>query len=604
MGGYILTNDISDESQSSFLELFREKGLENYHVIDFNPYRLYYFEKRNIAGPAPIYRSESSVLVGVGTFIYNGAIGRKALSNISRDLASQNSESVFNEIKGHFNLVIYSNGDLVVVSDRIGSYHSFYGMNDEHLYISSSLLAIAKRMNSITPRKQEIMEFIITEAFYGPRTVFEEISFLAFGHIHHIKESGEINSKKYHVAKDCSGAYDLEHHFSSICDYIAPLKSLDLSITSDLTAGYDSRLICSILKHLNIPHNFNTNTNSWDSRDLRNAVFIAREERRKISVYVKDMTNIDYERLVRESLVKTELYRDAVRAAYAPIFFDRKSQDYALSIGGYGGELYRDIKYKGIDDYQTLISNKYLDIDMASIFLEEDIKSYCSQLKQKMSRVVGHGGEALSKQDCERIYYFLRMAYWGGARISHYNQFGYRYHPLMDYKLIHPLFCISDCEKRHAKFQMQLIETFDRKLASYDSGYGHSFLWEEVKSGIPWYGIIKEILLQFKGLLRKVGIGVQSKPRGANALLWRFVVDNQLFIEDTFEGPINMLRKLINRIGIGTVGEGRASCISLWQELSRSSLHLARLFNGLSIRGNETHIGRVYTVEKVLSDFV
>jgi hypothetical protein len=369
VGGFVLTNDMAHGTREKILTVFEKKGMTKFTLIELDTYHLFYFNKVNLPDTNHIYTAGNDRIIGIGTFAYGGKIGYSALESLYNDIiAAQDIESILNNIKGHFNVILFLNNELIVVADRVGAFHAFIGQDGNRIYVSNSFYAVADKMSRLSVRKQEMMEFLITESIYGPNTLFDEIKYLEFGKYHRFTSDGEVNSTQYHEEHVVGEEYNLEEHYGAIVQHVSFLKETDLSISPDLTAGYDSRQVCAILKHLGINHTMNTNYNSWDTTDLDVAEAIAEAEGVQLAIYQKDMTRIPYEELLNNSLYRTELYRDIFQAAYSYVFFDEKTRDFNMILGGYGGELYRDTKYHGIDSIDSLISSKYLESKMTRLF--------------------------------------------------------------------------------------------------------------------------------------------------------------------------------------------------------------------------------------------
>ncbi|TXT54511.1 MAG: hypothetical protein BAJATHORv1_60007 [Candidatus Thorarchaeota archaeon] len=558
MGGFFLTNNIAHPIERNVMKLLEKKSQE---VVTYNlgEFRLYYFRRVNTWERESIFEQSEDKIFGIGTIIYKNRVGTQALKHIYQDLIESNHDlGILNDIKGHYNIILYIDRELSVITDRIGAYHSFVAKEEDSIFISSSLFAIAENLHSLSIRKQEIMEFIASKAFYGPTTIFEEITFLPFGHVHKMKSSN-FASFPFHQDMGPLSEYTLEDHMNRIRSHLKPLKELQISITADISGGYDSRLVCAILNHMNIDYTLSTNTNSQDSLDLKIASLIAKGEDRPLVVYEKNFDRNNYETLIDNSIFINELFRGAYGSEYSHIFFSEKTRDFDMILGGYGGELYRDTKYKGIADYEELIRKKYVHRDLDGIFSHDDIELLHQDLKRKMSGYVTHNNNELSKMDCERIYYYQRMMYWGGARVNIFNAYGLRYHPLLEYEVIHPLFYIDDSEKGKGKFLMQLMEKFDPRLASYPSGYGHNFIWSEYE-------------------------GKRELPNIINVPL------NLLF---------KVYRKITQRHTTVTLDQDR----SVWHKKMKNHFLIEKLFDQFDARKSEKYLSTIYSVEEVLRTF-
>jgi hypothetical protein len=568
VGGFVLTNDRTQDTREKILGVFEKKGMTRFTDIDLANYRLFYFNKVNLPDVNHIFNVGQDYIIGVGTFAYGGSFGQKALRKLYERITSERKfDEILNGIKGHFTIIIFFEGELTVVADRVGSYHTFIGHAENNVYVSNSFYAVADNMPKLSVRKQEMMEFLITESVYGPNTLFDEIKYLGFGQYHKFGESGEVESTRYHQEHAVGNDYSLESHYNAIVEYLSFLKDVELSLSPDLTAGYDTRLMCAILKHLGIKYTMNTNYNSWDTTDLEYAEAIAKAEGVQLAIYRKDLSKMPYDELLSKSIHRTELYRDMFQAAYSFVFFDEKTRDFNMIFGGYGGELYRDSKYHGFDSIESLITSKYVDKRMAKLFDPHEVQEYRAELERKMKAITGRSDNSLSKVDCEKIYYFLRMMYWGGSRITYFNYYGYRYHPLLDYDLIYPLFHIGDDSKHDGKFQMRTIERFDHRLASYPSNYGHNFIWDEARHNIkkpPRF-----ITRVFRFILRKLQSSLsRSKVDTDSTTSWQDEED---------------------RI--------------VWKGFVEDDLLIHRFFDGLQVRGDEMYLGRIYSIEVLLERY-
>jgi hypothetical protein len=568
VGGFVLTNDTTEGTREKVLAVFEKKGMTKFTHLELDTYHLFYFNKVNLPETNHIFTSGQDRVVGVGTFAYGGHFGYSALESLYEDLsATQDMKPVLNDIKGHFNIILFLNGQITVIADRVGAFHAFIGIDKNNVYVSNSFYAVADNMSRLSVRKQEMMEFLITESIYGPNTLFDEIRYLGFGMYHQFMDDGKVSSIQYHEAHSVGEDYDLEDHFRATVQYVSFLKDTELSLSPDLTAGYDSRQVCAILKHLGVEHTMNTNYNSWDTTDLDVAEAIAEAESAKLAVYRKDMTKIPYEELLESSIHQTELYRDIFQAAYSYVFFDEKTRDFNMILGGYGGELYRDSKYHGFDSIDSLISSKYLDKRMAKLFHPHEVQEYRVGLARKMKSITKRDDNHLSKADCEKIYYFLRMMYWGGSRTTYFNYYGYRYHPLLDYELIYPLFDIGDDKKHDGKFQMQMIERFDREMAAHQSNYGHNFIWEEAKYNLrkpPSF--VTRVVRFLAGKLRK--LFSRSTEDKASTTSWQAEEDR-----------------------------------SVWSNFVDDDLLIQRYFDNLQVTGDEMYLGRIYSIEIFLERY-
>lgn len=486
MGGYFLTNDLKDGLIDETIRFFEEKGMIEHSIINLGSLNLIYFNKINLPKARHIFSDNLNYVIGVGTFFYKNLIGYECLKEIYFDFNRDHNLHIFNEIQGHFNFILFIEGRLIVVSDKTGTYHSYIGENDSKFYISTSYLAILENIPSITIQKQEIMEYIMTEGFYGGTTILKEINFLKFGNAYEFDDAvQEFSQKRYFCQEEFY--FDEKILYKSLKDkinsYFNTLNHLDeMKISCDLSGGYDSRLVFAILKNNQINFIPNTNTNSWDSSDVKIASEISEKSKLDLKIYKKDYNNKSWADFLKKTYYLNELHRDSFGGAYSSIFFNEKSLDYEMILGGYGGELYRDIKYRGVKSFNYLIENQYINQNLKLLFSKSEIREYKKNLEIKLRRLLDNKNGKLSKKNLEKIYFFNKMMYWGGSRITYFNQYCYRFHPLLDYSLIFPLFAIGQKEKKNGKFMMKLMHEFNPEVTSINSSYEHDFKWSNKKN--------------------------------------------------------------------------------------------------------------------------
>jgi hypothetical protein len=79
-------------------------------------------------------------------------------------------------------------------------------------------------------------------------------------------------------------------------------------------------------------------------------------------------------------------------------------------------------------------------------------------------------GEDDPKRSAEKLYYFLRLRYWAGARITADNRWCFAVHPLLDHALVGSLFHIAHHEKQGARFQKGVIRALCPGMLSVPFG--------------------------------------------------------------------------------------------------------------------------------------
>lgn len=476
MGAFFITNSNNEEHTKNIISIHRKKTITKSHTLTPPGFKIIYFEKKHVDTSKHIYKKNDDFIIGIGVFSYKELWAGEALAQILEDF-TKDGNTVFNSVRGHFNFILYSKAELNLITDKTGTYHSFSSKENESFYISNSLISVASCLKNININNQAAFEFISSETTIR-ETIINEVNYNEFGSV--INLSKDLQTTKYFQEESAKEEVSIESITNDIREYFKIFKSSPFSISADLSAGFDSRLSCAALESINANFTYNSNANSEDSSDLKFATEIANMKKKNIYAYTKDLENKDYSQLVFQNCDLFEISRNIFRGAYAPIFTNDKAKDFNMIIGGFGGELYRDVKYNNIKNLNGIIKKNFNDPS----FKIKTSSTLKSQLKNKIKQLLNKKGPSniTSKEDAEKTYYFLKMMYWAGSRITYYNQYCYRIHPLLDYELIYKLFSIDDSVKANAKLQMKVIEELDYELASFESNYGYNFIWDPKKN--------------------------------------------------------------------------------------------------------------------------
>jgi len=175
--------------------------------------------------------------------------------------------------------------------------------------------------------------------------------------------------------------------------------------------------------------------------------------------------------------------------------------------------------------------------------------------------------------------------YWGGSRISFFNRYGYRLHPLLDYELTSNVFKISRREKDDEKFMMQVIKKFDKEFASYQSNYGYNFVWSEEK---------RKIITPKETIKEKMRFKLRIAIR-------MFIKDEYLIFKTK-----NLLKNIIKRKSeIKRALKPEAILEKPWREYLEQEFQFTEIFGNRlnNLRLKESNLGRVYTVEYFLERY-
>ena len=188
MGGYFITNSKNGKYEKKIINYFSQQDMIKYTKINLTPFILFYFHKINVENINHIYKNESDYIVGIGVFFYKNKFGYEALHRIYDDIQKDGLTNIFNDIRGHYNFIIYFENELYIVTDKTGTYHSYFCTKGGVFFGSSSFYSILEILDNLTINKQELMEFMMFEAYIGENTPIKEVEYMKFGHIYHFNK--------------------------------------------------------------------------------------------------------------------------------------------------------------------------------------------------------------------------------------------------------------------------------------------------------------------------------------------------------------------------------------------------------------------------------
>ena len=172
-------------------------------------------------------------------------------------------KSVFERCDGLFALVIY-NGltrSIVVVSDPFGYFSVFYGTRDGRTFVSTSALAVARQVQS-PPSDIGVGCFLRTGKVFGDMTLWRDVKRLPAATVLEFA-SGRMRASDYWMpAADesvarLSFADSLEKSMELFQRVLKRNLEREGKVWTDLTGGFDTRLLTMALRRAGIPFKVN-----------------------------------------------------------------------------------------------------------------------------------------------------------------------------------------------------------------------------------------------------------------------------------------------------------------------------------------------------------
>lgn len=172
--------------------------------------------------------------------------------------------SVFERCDGLFALVVYngSTQSLAVITDPFGYFSVFYGIRDGRTFVSTSALAIARQIGS-APDHTGVSCFLRTGKVFGNMTLWHDVkrlraaTALEFAH-------GTMRELRYWVpavdepVANLSFAESVEVSMEVLQHVLKRNLEREGKVWTDLTGGFDTRLLAMVLERAGIPFKANS----------------------------------------------------------------------------------------------------------------------------------------------------------------------------------------------------------------------------------------------------------------------------------------------------------------------------------------------------------
>lgn len=429
--------------------------------------------------------TDCGYIFGLGTFFCDSGFGERVLNQISslKDLERIQSKGLF----GHYTFIIQDLDGIYVVTDKIGMLNVYYVPESNYFHISDDLVQLSISSGNTKLSESGVKQFLNRESTVGEITLFKNIKRLGLGNRLLIRDGLVSEDRFYNY--DCEKLSESEY-IERVNHYFTLINKFDGRITSDLSAGYDTRLVVSCSHRCIQDFRANTNPNQFDNGL---DVSVSRTISNKLGIGLDIIPNSPIKTLDIEWLLHvTNAGRNIFRSKQFQERLKNKYNKFDLVIGGYGGEVVRaNYNQSKIEEYYQLAK-----IDR--LFKSE---SY-SQLV--LSEISKYPKIESSNQYTNVIYTVDKMRIWGGVYLSLSSIYGSALHPFMDWHLVNPIFMMDDNELKGGKFQDKLILHFSPSLKgipinslSTVNSYFHR-VKSFVKSKLKRLNAVEKILFSFR----------------------------------------------------------------------------------------------------------
>lgn len=414
--------------------------LNSLKLISANPHRVCDFASLAIAPAengqiASIEHSQDSRnwIVVLGTWLpipaRRGADTRWLLDTYKRDGAIALSR----QIQGIFVIIVgdTEKGYVQIITDRCGSLHFFHRKTPggHAVCTSSAALAANSPLDPIA-----VHEFVATGIIYEDRTLFKEVRKVPPATVTTITDGGKLSFENYWNPSEipaesisCDDAADAVH--ASLTRVLGALPESNRPLVSDLTGGYDSRLLLTGLLSSGAP--FETTVSG---KSTHPDVIVAEKIAQKLGIRHGNMTS--EESLEGDSFLSAVRITDGEYDAfdYARIQHIHRSLSsrYAMSLNGSFGELARgywwELLWPRIGklvplDVAMIARKRFAAIPYdKSVFTGDAAISLTEHMTAALERAESRALGQPNTTQLDWAYYTLRMQRWQGRIASSTNQ--------------------------------------------------------------------------------------------------------------------------------------------------------------------------------------
>ncbi len=517
MGDFVIyqKDKYNGEAHEAILKTLAAQGSKNPKVIENDSYNILLYEKA--LSPVTNYTENKlgDFCASSGCFFYQGKNGKDALDRYLDDF--DHDQFAPENVMGVFTLIIKKAGRLFLITDPMGASRVFH--NATMTLWSSSFLAIAENIPGLTADAQGIYEYCFQETNYVESTPFNEIKMAdSFSIFEFEKNSVRKLPKKLSVNfEQTTQTYDdlIEEHATLLQSQMNHVvAAYGDKIATALSGGYDSRLMLSLLLNNEITPNVYV-YGSDASPDVTVAKRIAAGEGFKINHINKAKhpkpEPDQYADIVKDTFYALDGYPNEGIFDFGANMMTRRerAKNGTLVLNGGGGEIYRNFFY--------LPNRSYTVENLLDVFYSRYATSFCTErfseniyrdtLKRKIIKAIGLTSEKMSRRQLEYAYPAFRLRYWTSKDNSNNNRLGAFLTPFICYETIMATLKMPLNYKTHGRFQGDLINRINPKLAAYPSDYGYKF-----SEPVPFSKKIKNNMSIYRPIwLRRRSYSIQHK---------------------------------------------------------------------------------------------
>lgn len=424
-------------------------------------------------------------LVDLGTWLPLPATSGRDTTWLIDQYATHGVHDMARKIQGFFALLIVDlrSRCVHVVTDRCGSLHMFYRqLSDGYAVCSSSAALALCGKSELDP--VAVHEFLATGIIYEDRSLWADVKKIAPASVLTIDRHGAHSTQYWNFSMVRAESLDLneaaEKIYTGLVDTLNALPTGSQPLVSDLTGGYDSRLLLAGL--LNADQPFKTTVSgSVNQPDV------------VVAGQIASQFQFQHQHVVSHSVPSTEEFNSALSMTdgeydaydYSRILHTHRllSANHSMSLNGSFGELARgywwELLWPQLAKHQPLDAELVATRRFAAASYNKSIFEQKTQfdLREHMTEVVGRSVKHISsfpntsQMDC--VYFTMRMQRWQGRIASATNQLWPAFSPTGFAQVLDPILEAKASTRFRSLLVRKVFAQFSPTLARIPLEHGY-----------------------------------------------------------------------------------------------------------------------------------
>ena len=429
-----------------------------------------------------IAHSNGYTTFSIGSLIYKNKWQKQALELIIYDLNNDKAiEKIMHETRGQFCLVVHSPENILVITDKLGSFPVYKFEDTNTIQISNLFLPLAKR-NNVTINYQALAEYLSFDYCFGG-TFFNEISLLEKGRVYKFGLDVEVHvyddfpaGMVFRKYKEVDEVSHLAHEI--LASNLSFLEQHNGRIFADLTGGFDTRTIATLLKSMDI--DFETGISG---EQILNESRIAQEVAKSLQVKHHDdikITDEDtFNKIVNQHFAIANWAPFLYHSSELIYYYEYIKQNFDIHVTGFAGSQLFDQFLPRLGFFSCRLKPKSL---FEKTYKFKDIirdtfitkAPYYERLTKKITALL----EKIGSDIHEEVACFFPVAtfnkYYHGPMIGTHNALMPSYCPYLESNIVRLMIETAYNLKKDRTVQRALLTKLNPQVSSIMTSHGYN----------------------------------------------------------------------------------------------------------------------------------